>query len=79
MLVNGEEHLAGVIIVKENGKAFALFMMELLTSHKIQKVVLHSLLSAVQSFANMDIGEGGFTFKFNATEMGEFDDMSANT
>jgi len=63
LLGNREVQLVGVItltelevIVKENGKAFALFMMDLLTSYKVQKVVLHILLSA-----NMDMGESNFT------------------
>merc|ERR1711892_1626452 len=93
VLGNREVQLAGVItltkvitelvvIVKENGKAFALFMMDLLTRCKVQKVVLHSLLSGVHSLADMDMGEGGFTkelLKFNDTEMGGLDDMSENT
>eukprot|EP00092_Neocalanus_flemingeri_P000320 GFUD01000342.1.p1 GENE.GFUD01000342.1~~GFUD01000342.1.p1 ORF type:complete len:1526 (+),score=540.23 GFUD01000342.1:2184-6761(+) len=93
VLGNREIQLAGVttltkvlselvIIVKENGKAFSLYILDLLTRCKLQKVVLHSLLSGVHSRANTTTGESGFTeelLKFNDTEGDGVQDISANT
>ena len=93
VLGNREIQLAGVItltkvfrelvvIVKENGKAFALYMLDLLSRCKVQKVVLHSLLAGVHNLANIDVGEGGFTeelLKFNDAELEETENISSNT
>jgi len=93
VLGNREIQLAGVVtltkifselvvIVKENGKAFALYTMDLLGRCKVQKVVLHSLLAGVHSLANIDMGEGGFTeelLKFNDVDLDCVEDMSSNT
>ena len=79
VLGNREVQLAGVITLSW---WYLLKKMErlLLCLCKVQKVVLHNLLSGVHSLANMNMGEGGFTkelLKFN--EMEGLDDMSANT
>jgi len=71
-----------VVIVKENGKAFALYTMDLLGRCKVQKVVLHSLLAGVHSLANIEVGEGGFTeelLKFNDADLEGTEDVSSNT
>ena len=71
VLGNREIQLAGVStlariinelvsIVKANGKAFGLYMMDPLTRCKVQKVVLHSLLSGVHCLANINT-DCGFT------------------
>jgi hypothetical protein len=93
VLGNREIQLAGVVtltkvfselvvIVKDNGKAFALYMMDLLGRCKVQKVVLHSLLAGVHSLANIEMGEGGFTeelLKFNDADLEGTEEISSNT
>ena len=43
-----------VVIVKDNGKPFALYILDLLVRCKLQKVVLHCLLTSVYQLANMN-------------------------
>jgi len=60
-----------VMVVKDNGKAFSLYMADLLARCKVQKVVLHSLLAGVH--AGLD-ESGGFTqevLNFNSVEGNE--------
>lgn len=49
-------------IVKDNGKPFALYIQDLLSRCKLQKVVLHCLLSSVYQLANLEANES-FTQK----------------
>jgi len=77
-----------ILVVKDNGKSFAAYMSDLLTRCKVQKVVLHSLLSGVHTLANKNNDdEAGFTqeiLRFNdnvgvAADKIEEDNMSDNT
>ena len=77
-----------ILVVKDNGKSFAAYMSDLLTRCKVQKVVLHSLLSGVHTLANKNNDdEVGFTqeiLRFNdnvgvAADKIEEDNMSDNT
>ena len=57
-------------IVKDNGKAFAVYILDLLVRCKLQKVVLHCLLTSVYQLANLD-SQQSFTQKIL-----EFNDIS---
>ena len=50
-----------VLIVKDNGKSFALYILDLLVRCKLQKVVLHSLLTSVYQLASQDTQDDSFT------------------
>ena len=50
-----------VLIVKDNGKSFALYILDLLVRCKLQKVVLHSLLTSVYQLASHDTQDDSFT------------------
>ena len=50
-----------VVIVKENGRPFALYILDLLSRCKLQKVVLHCLLTSVYQMAKMDAADTSFT------------------
>ena len=60
-----------VMVVRDNGKSFSLYMADLLVRCKVQKVVLHSLLAGVHAGLEES---GGFTqevLNFNSTEGNE--------
>ena len=52
-----------VVIVKDNGKPFALYILDLLQRCKLQKVVLHCLLTSVYQLANTNTQETSFTLQ----------------
>ena len=57
-----------ILIVKDNRKAFALYILDLLVRAKLQKVILHCLLTSVYQLAGLDTQETSFTkliLKFN--------------
>ena len=61
-----------VMVVRDNGKSFSLYMADLLARCKVQKVVLHSLLAGVH--AGLEESTGGFTqevLNFNSMEGNE--------
>ena len=60
-----------VMVVRDNGKSFSLYMADLLARCKVQKVVLHSLLAGVHAGLEES---GGFTqevLNFNSMEGNE--------
>ena len=51
-----------VVIVKDNGKPFALYILDLLVRCKLQKVVLHCLLTSVYQLTNTKTRENKESF-----------------
>ena len=52
-----------VMIVKDSGKSFSLYILDLLVRCKLQKVTLHCLLTSVYQLSNVDKPDSSFTQK----------------
>ena len=71
-----------VLIVKDNGKSFALYILDLVVRCKLQKVVLHSLLTSVYQLARQDGQDSSFTQQvlvFNDNTGGASSERSKDT